>query len=139
MDTSEKYILMCKKAQEIQDIKKNIVGDFVWDSASENDDEIKQPEVVEKSFEILYKNYPKYRENDVWLPRQDQLQEILISYNKLELKNSVYILNKWLSKTTIWREFDSWEQIWLVVVMNECFKKRWNGNIKNWENDTHRN
>ncbi len=78
----------------------------------------------------------------IWLPRQDQLQEMVSlpnsekigiwfekqfrfyewagkKYNKNELQNN-------------WGTFKSMEQLWLAFVMKERFSKQWSG--KEWVN-----
>jgi hypothetical protein len=66
MDTSEKYIRMCSLAKEIQRKWVFQSGDFVYDPAFEK-------------VEVLL--CPGNSSTDyVWLPRQDQLQEICIEF-----------------------------------------------------------
>jgi len=74
MDTSEKYIRMCSSAKETQEKWVFQTGDFVYDPSLGN-------------VEVLLSqgdNSVSY----VWLPRQDQLQEICISFFMQHLKIS---------------------------------------------------
>jgi hypothetical protein len=69
-----------------------------------------------------------------WLPRQDQLQEMIIIENA---KFPVYVLERKFNTfidhigeiyhPKIWQKFDSMEQLWLVFVMKEKFNKIWDG------------
>jgi len=61
----------------------------------------------------------------VWLPRQDQLQEMVDG-------TSFEVLDEFIG----WREFEalvkfvhnaSMEQLWLAFVMEELYKKQWDG------------
>jgi hypothetical protein len=76
MDTSEKYIRMCSLAKEIQ--RKWIFksGDFVYNPAFE------EVEV------LLYAG--NNSTNYIWLPRQDQLQEICIEFYMHNLRISKF-------------------------------------------------
>jgi len=65
----------------------------------------------------------------VWLPRQDQLQDMV--WDSL----GTYCSNKMNSLTWgVWDfyntidDVDSMEQLWLAFVMRELYNKQWNGN-----------
>ncbi|MEL7665459.1 MAG: hypothetical protein AAGU10_15200 [Methanosarcina mazei] len=76
MDTSEKYIRMCSLAKEIQNKWVFQSGDFVYNLAFEE-------------VEVLL--YPGNNSiNYIWLPRQDQLQEICIEFYMHNLKISKF-------------------------------------------------
>ena len=62
MDTSEQYIKMCEKAKEIQKLKPNRWGDCI--SAH-----------IDKEW---FATTSLHLDRDIWLPRQDQLQEIYL-------------------------------------------------------------
>ncbi|HPS89391.1 MAG TPA: hypothetical protein PLC35_05385, partial [Methanosarcina vacuolata] len=66
MDTSEKYIRMCSLAKEIQQKWVFQSGDFVYNPAFEKIEVLLDP----GNNSINY----------IWLPRQDQLQEICIAF-----------------------------------------------------------
>ncbi len=76
MDTSKKYIRMCSLAKEIQ--KKWVFqsGDFVYNPA------------FEKVEVLLYPGNNSI--NYIWLPRQDQLQEICIAFFMHNLRISKF-------------------------------------------------
>ena len=124
MDTSETYIKMCEKAEEIQENRpelcdnepqlKTIVGDkplFVF---------------TQEWFAEIHNNQGRRR---VWLPRQDQLQEML--YDGYFPVFSEVIIPRFFD---FWRQtypqvpyFTSMEQLWLAFVMKEKYNKVWDG------------
>lgn len=110
MDTSEQYIKQCDRAEEIQENYRNRTTD--------GHDFIFTPPA------------PKLR---IWLPRQDQLQEIVYpeekSFAKLER-----IWNWWI-KTENLGYCQSLEQLWLAFVMKEKFGKRWDNQNKEWRKE----
>ena len=63
---------------------------------------------------------------DVWLPRQDQLQEMM-NESKFILIERFY---KFVNDNIPFCREKSMEQLWLVFVMKEKFNKMWNG--KQW-------
>lgn len=135
MDTLEIYIKMCKKAKEIQNTKwlralhstctvhPWVSGDifaledkvFLYDSDSHTGKAIKQA---------------CSDRNAIWLPRQDQLQEMLYlkHHNNyawmLAEKFSQYFKTKFFGNDIYYM---SMEQLWLVFVMKEKYNKVWNG------------
>lgn len=118
MDISKEYIKMCDY-ENIQVKRK----EGLWE---------------EGDFYVAYKrdrvfcwggegeDEPYDNSNPVWLPRQDQLQEMWeyshSSYSKIqkftaELDNDFdYFVN-----------FDSMEQLWFAFVMHELYQKKWDG------------
>ena len=147
MDTSKEYIRMCERAEEIQ---KN------WRPAVEDDVYIHSFETV--SFiknEVFYKGYFIWgfptqitKEDLIWLPRQDQLQEMIMN---MECSNIMFWdlcmkAGGWLCfgrdiaeeiiyprEKIIYEEDYSKtaEQALLKMVMKEKYNKIWNG--KEWE------
>ena len=110
MDTSENYIKMCWKAQEIQN------------TLPRNTDEAGESYIDGTTYILKYS--AEYK-TIVWLPRQDQLQEMIGSIPgnyKLE-PNSGY----WA-----WAFAKTWEQLWLAFVMKEKFNKTWNDEKQEW-------
>jgi len=61
----------------------------------------------------------------VWLPRQDQIQEMLglESYGKFY----AFTGDRPFPKTAYYIEFDSWEKSWLAFYMHEKHSKIWDG------------
>ena len=103
MDTSETYIKMCD-CPEIQGL---------WNK-SDHDSVI---------------SYGEDRTLDDWrwLPRQDELQDIVSSVNPpTTIDTFMYCsFHQWsYSEVDM---YDSWEQLWLAFVMRENFRKEWDG------------
>jgi len=130
MDTSKEYIEMCEKAEEIQGNHKIVSGDYF------NDGEIcaEVLEVENNEGYLIKSIYGKYflPSECVWLPRQDQLQEMI---NQDYLTGFIYDLYEF-SKEWLYHDngndlrFTSLEQLWLAFVMYEKFNKVWDG--KEW-------
>lgn len=106
MDTSETYIKMCEKAKEIQALERtvsdNIMSHYTHDGKS------------------------------TWLPRQDQLQEMVSVPIGTFNDNFWTILEDLRDWGHNYAEFQQWiplsmEQLWLAFVMNEKYNKVWNG------------
>jgi len=121
MDTSEQYIKMCEKAVEIQGLrtvgKHYKLGDYYF---------------WEDHINLAYGNGEtvgiEYRYADeTWLPRQDQLQEMIID----KFKNTGFSAIESLV-FKFYKSFEadtemSMEQLWLAFVMKEKYNKSWNG------------
>ena len=132
MDTTAKYVEMCEKAKEIQlyrTVKKRCeAGDFVY-----NKDEY-IIEVAEARIMLLVE--------DVWLPRQDQLQEMIKCNDPFTGTDRIDFFLSWVRsenhtvgyKTSILPyDFKSMEQLWLAFVMKERYSKVWSTTKKDWE------
>ena len=118
MDVSSEYVKMCEKAVEIQALapKPTILGGNFW-------------------------HYPEGATGApiVWLPRQDQLQEMLRYYPKDRPSELIYgnlaiIFGDWCASLhntyTKYLRLEakmSMEQLWLAFVMKEKYNKVWNG------------
>lgn len=146
MDTSKEYIKMCEKAGEIQELaprmatrihtKNNIyicsdydyeLGGFFYCIDIFGDEE---PAVLEST-------------RSVWLPRQDELQEMLDKPKRwadsaFEMLCSIYDFSQdWIgggAETMGLNDFGEYleklssaEQVWLAFVMAEKYKKTWDG------------
>ena len=77
MDTSEEYVKMCEEVKEIQEIRKNkrpLLFADIW----EKGDWIANPK-LEK---VWVKSSNKISSKLIWLPRQDQLQEMVIGESR---------------------------------------------------------
>ncbi len=135
MDTSKEYIKMCEKAEEIQKAHSDELGDYSAGSTSlwirigydESD----------KSFhyiKLLGSDELNFRKK-LWLPRQDQLQEmyrqaVKCSEGKSATWRFVIDIASWLGNKRYPNAFTSMEQLWLAFVMKEKHNKTWDG--KNW-------
>ncbi len=115
MDTSEEYIKMCEKAVDIRELWKPNVGDY---SIFSDDNSLRVIHVV-NHVETMRKKW-------IWLPRQDQLQGMLIKVHPITLtqrfKEYTDVLN-----LKGWVQDCSMEQLWLAFVMKEKFNKTWTG------------
>ena len=125
MDLSEQYIEMCRKATEIQGLWKPSVGDFTKD--------VKPVNVYILGYDDL-NNIAGL----IWLPRQDQLQEIWLKYNERKqfnetdfdiLMQKYFLLTEYAEDSEYLRAgwVDSLEKLWLLIVMKEKFNKLWDG------------
>ncbi len=106
MDVSEQYIKMC----DCPEIQK------VWGATSQERQDFFQQGV---------------HGYEVWLPRQDQLQEMVLS--DFVQQEGGYLPTYWLL-----HKFEHWlpdyryantsmEQLWLAFYMSEKFSKKWDG------------
>jgi len=124
MDTSETYVKMCEKAVEIQVLAKLFEKD-------------------QYSFWVCSKwhlpvHSGRFFSDDIWLPRQDQLQEMVIPPYKNFL-NAFFFFHDFLFEQMTDGEgdipepykFNSMEQLWLAFVMKEKYGKTWNG--EDWD------
>ena len=149
MDFSKKYILMCERAKEIQSVRSIGLqnGDFGYSNRI-NYFEFLQKETVDEDSIILIKCNKDVCESITinytwWLPRQDQLQEILIKDNSdfddrydLFPKKIGIKLSEWVSCWTLsdeyMQQFDSMEQLWLAEIMRSKYNKQWSEEQKDW-------
>jgi hypothetical protein len=133
MDTSEKYIRMCSLAKEIQCKWNYENGDYIYDT-------------IDGDAGVWYWHHAKDTNDWVWLPRQDQLQELCIKFfirmmNMSEYDAFVRLLesySSWLKDVhnIIWnvggeyKEVDSFEELMLSYAMEMIHGKKWDG--ENW-------
>lgn len=128
MDISKEYIEMCQKAQEIQDNKPT---DFIIDN---------------HNYLVIGENSGKNNEIDgfyergeyAWLPKQDQLQNMIKtdSYLLKDKTRGIRLAEYcegWCLSNEYMEQFETMEQLWLATVMEENYNKRWNFETKEWE------
>jgi len=112
---------MCEKAEEIQ--KKWILqdGDLFFHRGRNN--------YCISGIFMKSKFLRKYvgTRNILWLPRQDQLQEMVID-NCESLNHLLYKILSFHADSH--RKYTSMEQLWLAFVMKEKYSKIWDG--KEW-------
>ena len=146
MDTSETYIKMCEKAEEIQphlDDKDGVGGTWVSGYILYHIAPMNQPHDKDGFYhitdEIAIRECEKcgtrteYIKSSkaVWLPRQDQLQEMVKeSLDSMCIKFHNLHANDYYDETSGFGCFTSMEQLWLAFVMKERWNKVWNG--ENW-------
>lgn len=121
MDTTEQYIKMCEKAEEIQQHR----GEDKWEDGdwytcttghgpftaawTDNEDE----------------PYTMFKPQ--WLPRQDQLQDMMVDCEDVQVAHHRLYQ---LAEFWIGLDVSTYEQLWLAYVMFELHGKSWNG--ENW-------
>ena len=134
---TENFIKMCGHAGEIQELWRNPFrakyGDMYW----KGDKYLMIPSACEL---CIVSNF--IPEDEIWLPTQEQLQEMLHNYYQnnnsnakgLEWGDSIneYMLNQLLNFEKDNREivYDL-NSLWLAFVMHELYNKIWTG--EKWE------
>ena len=127
MDTSLKYIKMCKKAVEIQEAHVPMAWDYYYGGKYDygvwhQDD----PTILVASdyctdsglYGLGMEEYEREGYTLIcWLPRQDQLQEIA----GYRMGNVAELYN-----------LDTYEQAWLDFVMRLKYNKKWNDEKEDW-------
>ena len=120
MDTSETYIKMSERAEKIQQEH----GE-VWIAFGSG--------ILHSYDNVYYKCLTKEancRWHLIWLPRQDQLQEMAWKGSLLNL-NIEFIKFLELERAPSYAaNFTSMEQLWLAFVQKELHQKVWSG--KEW-------
>ena len=112
MDKTEIFVKMCENAEEIQRMSPRV---FITSNA------------VNIPFYDLEGNcwFNRNNEKSIWLPRQDQLQELtgiesiptlLSQFNEFVFENVEYAT----------QFIDSCEKLWLAFVMKKRYNKTWN-------------
>lgn len=89
--------------------------------------------IIEKGM-ILLDDNTFWTEDNIWLPRQDQLQPLLtgkmkvlsIAYMKDRMVCNIYPVRKL-------QEWASYEQLWLCLTMLFLFEKYWDFDTLEWK------
>ena len=131
MDTSEQYIKMCEKAKEIQAKWQHQDGDFYFTYADDDDDIIGGRSTLPRP--DSWTDWGKY--HHIWLPRQDQLQEVVLKcWEEMlweEQCNTETLIDEWRDfigiQTVEFIRQSSMEQLWLAFVEKEKYGKAWDG------------
>ena len=142
MDKSETYIKMCEKAKKYLPRHKFVDGDhFVYLEAYIGSD-IVNNWWIEKGTISIYSSalwgHPPCKLKRLWLPRQDQLQEMVkyfkglapVEYSARGLLQIFweFVDTNWLDYLwTLSNEQVSMEQLWLAFCMSVRYNKIWNG------------
>jgi len=120
MDKSSPYIKMCESATVMQKQWKPEFGDFF---VSMSLGLISQSQPITSDLEK--KSYLKTIEA-VWLPRQDQLQDMVIEKYATPWDLAIAFSNVLMDDNeSYFDKFDSMEKLWLAFIMLEKCKKRW--------------
>ena len=121
MDKSTPYSRMCESAKVIQKKWKPELGDF-FVSMSLGLTSPCQPIVSDLEKKMSYLKTIKA----VWLPRQDQLQEMVIENYATSWDLAIGFSNVLMGdNASYFDNFDSMEKLWLAFVMLEKYKKKW--------------
>ena len=107
---TELFIKQCEQAEEIQKLWKTENGDWVYWK-------------VTKSIKIITDHFFTESFKDfIWLPTQEQLQEMV-------KKRHIYYLIKdfqiFQVKHTIGLHINNMNELWLAFIMHECYNKVW--------------
>jgi hypothetical protein len=121
MDKSTEYIKMCDSAKVIQKQWKPEFGDF-FVSMSLGLTSACQSITSDLEKKASYLKTIKA----VWLPKQDQLQEMVIEKYATPWDLTIAFSNVLMGdKTSYFDNFDSMEKLWLAFVLLEKYKKKW--------------
>lgn len=122
------FIKMCEKAIKIQEGWEPTIGDFsIYKPYSPS---------LEFSLEIIRHDDFIKTDSYIWLPRQDQLQKMVLDeYSWFNVApghfQSIYHAIIWDFQSFVQCcDFKTCEQLWLAFVMKKKFNKTWNG--KDW-------
>ena len=122
MDKSSNYIRMCENIEEIQEQWQPEFGDF-YVSMSLGLTSPCQPIMSDLEKKVSYLKTIKA----VWLPRQDQLQEMVIENYAMPWDLAIAFSNVLMGENASYFErFDSMEKLWLALIMLEKYKRKWN-------------
>lgn len=143
MDTSKKYIKMCERAHEIQENKnQHYFGDYIVRDGvvrvvngyllNEGGNEYRAIHNIDDDFieQWFMENYQYY----IWLPRQDQLQEMVNIDKFICFKSGVLEIENYSQneESIYYSQLTSFEQLWLAFVMQEKHNKVWNEDKQEW-------
>ena len=143
MDATNRYAMMCQKAEEIQNLWIPKQCDFIINQEdleegvrfcrpAESLVQVVNMYYEEQDSEQYLQEYEDLKEQALWLPRQDQLQKIsepditrVYSIMSKVMENQYHDYSKNASVTAS-ELFYSMEQLWLAYIMKEKFHKVWN-------------
>jgi hypothetical protein len=143
MDNSPEYVKMCEKAKEIQVLKDTRRDGDVYYVLNEGryggfDGILFNCHDVfeEYSSQSYVESYiDENTKNIVWLPRQDQLQEMVMPkrLSPRGMYPAMHLTQKFsgIFYNHCFRRFKTMEQLWLAFVMQQKYCKTWNG--EEWE------
>jgi len=143
MDSTNRYAIMCQKAEEIQNLWRPKQCDFIINltdieeglsfcKPAESLIQVANMYYEEKDNENYLRECEEVKEEALWLPRQDQLQKIIEPDNSRIHSIMINVIESQyndVSKQTMVSApemFHSMEQLWLAYIMREKFNKLWN-------------
>jgi len=151
MDISEKYIKMCEKAFEIQRyytnnedkisanegfcersfFAENLKEEkFCPECGKSRDWDSNYCNVCGKKLIKTFKERTLFGEKDIWLPRQDQLQDMLDEHCAKDIITNLYYFS--IINDNVPNNY-SMEQILLVYVMKKRYNKIWDKEKEDWK------
>jgi len=123
MEVSQEYILMCEKAVEMQKTWEPQEGDYAYSMRS-------GAYLLFDSVIALGDALGRFQLDHIWLPRQDQLQE-MAHWGGRSVGELLWIFARWQDERgedgLYAHQFTSFEQLWLAFVMDTIYNKTWNG------------
>ena len=117
MDLSESYVKMCMEAEEVHNLHKPYSKWISFDT---------------QEF-FVARDYKDYGKVCFWLPRQDQLQELVIDPegDRPDVFSLFNMFNHWQMNTVPMLEATA-EKLWLAFVMYYRFDKLWDDKENRW-------
>ena len=131
MFMDNKYILMCQESTEIQELWKPKIGDKCFDI-----DDLNGLGVELVGEEDVFCNSQKdYWEGYIWLPRQEDLQEILLDKRgdgAGDIINDFYSFIVDNEPLPYVSNREAISMFWLVFIMATLYQKKWDSESKTW-------
>lgn len=122
MDRSSNYIKMCEGIEAVQEQWQPEFGDF-YVSMSLGLTSPCQPIMSDLEKKVSYLKTIKA----VWLPRQDQLQEMVMENYATPWDLAIAFSNVLMGEhASYFENFDSMEKLWLAFIMLEKYERKWN-------------
>ena len=118
MDTSRKYVKMCLKAEEIQDMYVDV---YPYNGEDGNVFALRKDHDSSGVFGHCYR-----KDELIWLPKQDQLQEMAFPDKSTSVRQICEAIFGFVISSYV-LAMCSMEQLWLAFVMKENYSKIWNG------------
>lgn len=139
MDISRQYFDMCSRAFELQETYIKLDNGFFkkGDFFFEEQDQYDPTHIIVGTGQEKLCNSKAY--NITWLPRQDQLQEMVNNHDlkiighKMQPVSILALFSKWVFDPGLLMWVDiSLEAMWLLYVMETVYSKAWNQETKSW-------
>lgn len=134
MDISIKYIKMCEKAKELQECyrtdefaKIQEKSGYWWNdffACKDHKTQLRPMQLYKDPCPAVEGNLCLRRSNEIWLPRQDQLQDMLFCW----IGDMIKEFYLWFVEDVVCKQhFIGMEQLWLAFVMEKKYHKIWDG------------
>jgi len=132
MDTSEKFILKCKKAKEIQELWKFERGDYF---STIEQTRLQLPPCIVDDFWISDQKVRNKRPDYwIWIIRQDQFQDMVMPEFEIfgcdAIEHFMDVFYEFQKDNN--PLFNSMEELILSFVMHRKYQKKWNEKIQDW-------